>query len=163
MCYNVVMKQTCTECGKEFFDKHNKRNRCHRCRKPWGACVDCGKRIKLPAERCTPCAAKQRIGEGNFNWRGGSTKHTKGYVCVYFPGHSRASNNYVLEHILVMEEKLGRELYPNENVHHINGVRDDNRPENLELWVKPHPTGVRVEDAVERAKLILQRYGGMAR
>lgn len=57
-----------------------------------------------------------------------------------------------------MEAKLGRLLLPGENVHHINGVRDDNRVENLELWIKPQPTGIRVDDAVAYAKEILRRY-----
>jgi len=78
---------------------------------------------------------------------------------VRMPDHPRArTQGYVFEHILAMEAKLGRMLFTDESVHNRNGIRDDNSPEDLELWVRPQPSGIRAADAVTWAKEIMARY-----
>ena len=104
---------------------------------------------------------------GPARWRNGkwdkpqreSFINDSGYRMVYAP-ESPAANprGYVIEHRYEMTKLLGRELYPGENVHHINGVRTDNRLENLELWVTSQPSGQRPADLVDWAHDILDRY-----
>lgn len=75
-------------------------------------------------------------GEGSPTWKGGTFYHSDGYIYQLAPGHpaAKSAKGYVLQHRLVMEDKLGRFLTPTEMVHHVNEVKDDNRPENLELF-----------------------------
>jgi hypothetical protein len=75
-----------------------------------------------------------------------------GYVYMQDGGRFR------LQHRVVMERILGRPLHEDETIHHINGVRSDNRPENLELWVGAPRRGIRIEDALDWAREILRRY-----
>ncbi len=123
------------------------------CKWVWHACVDCGKERWVfllhgnPLNlRCTKCAAKERTKERygplHHAWGGGRRKTRYGYVRVwvsaddfFFPmcHEKRMHGGYVMEHRLVMAKSLGRNLHLWEIVHHKNGVKDDNRIENLRL------------------------------
>lgn len=77
----------------------------------------------------------QRAGKRSMRWKGGRIRKN-GYVMIWSPDHpsrQESTERYVFEHRLVMEAYIGRHLEAHEVVHHKNGVRDDNRIENLEL------------------------------
>lgn len=115
----------------------------------WVACPECGKErwmaegwVKRHGSRCHKCASKSgedavRWGTGGYG--GGRTKSSDGYIMVrLYPDDPLypmiwKRNHMVYEHRLVMARHLGRLLVPGEVVHHINGIKDDNRIENLKL------------------------------
>jgi len=110
----------------------------------------CGKIICDEAKRCKSCHAKRLhklhlfgqppFGKKHWKWTNGRTLKT-GYWLILSPNHpNKNARGYVFEHRLVMEKHLGRYLTKEEIVHHINGIRTDNRLENLLLVTqKNHP------------------------
>lgn len=108
----------------------------------YAVCEGCGKgrwvrllRGKPRHRLCKSCVAKIRSTgrhrELNNCWKGGQY-YSGGYVFVLKPDHPHARDDgYIKRAWLVLEEKLGRYLLPGSDVHHINGIKDDDRPENV--------------------------------
>ena len=98
-----------------------------------------------------------------FRPRGSGCLDKNGYITLPCPDWLKIgkSKNYrIPQHRLVMSEHLGRPLLDHEEVHHKNGVRTDNRLENLELWSSWHPKGQKVEDKLKWAKELIELYEG---
>ena len=119
----------CVICGKQFPPKAAGRGRTVR---------TCSRTCGFKMRGKTPSTF--RPGSKHPNWKGGRSVNRDGYVLI------RVKGKQILEHRLVMEKHLGRHLRSCENVHHINGVRGDNRIENLELWQTKQPPFQRADD-----------------
>ena len=100
-------------------------------------CVMCQMMFKpdRPGRRfCCRMCASLWTGPRRSTYKGGRTISAKGYVLVLAPKHPRVhADRYIFEHRLVMERHLGRQLRRHEIVHHINGIKTDNRVENLQV------------------------------
>ena len=112
-------------------------------------------RFKGYTTRCEEHHGYLRKGSENPTWKGGRSKVNGGYIKVLDSRkyHKGGASRYILEHRLVMEKKVGRELKRNEIVHHLNGIRGDNRPGNLEMisvpfghetWTYPKALQIRI-------------------
>lgn len=108
----------CTQCGKvkdRYVTRKNQKNYfCNtKCKGLW--------------------QSKNLVGENNMRWKGGFI-YENGYKMLNMPDHHRAhQNGYVYEHIVVAEKKFNKKILRPMQIHHLNGVRDDNRPDNLDI------------------------------
>ncbi|MFZ0178686.1 MAG: HNH endonuclease [Candidatus Dormiibacterota bacterium] len=127
---------TCEWCEQRFWGQRGKRFCGPACRTEW--------------RRSTPIP---HGGGGRPHPVGSRTVNKDGYVSI------RTATRYRPEHHVVMEAMIGRLLREGENVHHKNGVKADNRPENLELWAVVQPAGQRALDLLLWADEIQARYG----
>jgi transposase len=96
---------------------------------------------------------RKRFGPEHPNYRGGRHARKDGYVFVWIApddefAEMRNCRGRVAEHRIVMARKLGRPLLKRERVHHKNGDKQDNREENLELWMDKHPPGQRHDEGI---------------
>ncbi len=93
--------------------------------------------------------------------RGKGYVNSEGYRVLSRPGHAMATaKGALLEHRLIMSEHIGRSLYADETVHHLNGDKLDNRIENLELRIGNHGKGGKAEDVLAWAHEVIRRYEG---
>ena len=150
------MEKTCLNCDIVFITKDKRRKFCS---------ISCGAiynnvngitemKGRKHSDKTRTIFSNQRQGQhkGNkFGWKQGKTK-CNGYWLVYKPEHPNANSQgsgYVRQNRLVMEEFLGRYLYDDEVVHHINGIKDDDRIENLKLLSKEEHSSLHHKEIVK--------------
>jgi hypothetical protein len=134
----------------------------------WLTKCDCGNEKEIigtnltkktnPTQSCgcfrKETVSKLRTGENHYNWKNGEGSiNGKGYR-EFRHGELRG----VRVHRYVYEQHYGIKLTPNQNIHHINGDRLDNRIENLELWDTTQPCGQRVEDKINFYFELVEKY-----
>ena len=171
MCYTYVMRDLiCQNCNSPFQAGKGNFKFCPECRKGrakrykflyarrpslYDICPVCGGRKGVASQKCNTCWAKTRKREGHPRWQGGRNfSRRDGYITILLPSGKR-----MLEHRFVLEEKMGRPLKPSEIGHHLNGVRDDNRPENLVAIPRSfHPSNTFVEALQARIRQLEQLH-----
>lgn len=150
----TTIQRTCLHCGRVQWIPVAQIRQYSRKGIVKGLCKTCGGGFNRGA---------QRRGAASPQWKGGKRIDKTGYVQIRRPEHPHAMvGGYMLEHRLVMESMIGRFLSTSETVHHKNGDRADNRPDNLELWVGRHSPGRRYVDmSAEGLRALIAELQGL--
>jgi len=171
----------CYSCAKKIRDEKLKGTSCLQCNRDNIKIVNktlklCGKCFRHKKEQDDPEYREKRIlynRKCHRKYRGSDLEgplkrkpsgegyiNKQGYKIITKKNHPNAHPNKgaIAEHVFVMSEYLKRPLRKGESVHHKNGIRNDNRIENLELWDNSHPSGQRVEDKIAWCKEYLKIY-----
>lgn len=128
-------------------------------------CPGCGGKKGFYAEACWKCHVHPKpllgkTGPTHPAWRGGKSVDRDGYIRLYLPSHRwPRANGYVLEHVAVMENTIGRKLHNNEVVHHIDGNRQNNAISNLLLMERGvHSSLHAIEHSPRRSRDLAGRF-----
>ena len=169
---NRFRQDRCSKCEKRHvamgfcqshYDQHRSdpKNGYERC--SVSGCDDAAKSLKLCATHYERSKRGADLDAPRRRWRdpapGEWFKNAKGYMVRLSAPMENGRRKTESKHRVRMSEHLGRPLLPGEEVHHINTIRDDNRIENLELWVTSQPRGGRARDMIAWAKELIERYG----
>lgn len=144
-----VQARPCAFCGVEFTTKGHSLNRTETCSGPCRRALQRRNLIETN-EKERPSADRPMV-----------RRNLRGYVVLRYPSINGTRGDDIYEHRYVMEQHLGRELLPEETVHHVNGDRADNRLENLELFNSRHGPGQRVVDKLDFAIDLLATYADL--
>lgn len=121
-----VTLKSCAYCGIDFMARNDSIKR--------GMGRFCSKSCQVKDQHCNGTNKAARKMEKHHWWKGGRIEDLNGYILIRIPDHHLAnSHGYVLEHRLVVEQKIGRPLKSDEIIHHIDEDKTNNDPLNLEI------------------------------
>lgn len=152
-CSVECYRKKCKTCEQEFAPKTVRQVYCSvECKQKTATCKNCEVNFVV-SKGSKGIFCSTACGYDFICPVGSTAKDSSGYMIVKVPPGTpgtkmagRGRRHWMWQHRFVMQNILGRPLEKNESVHHMNGVKDDNRPENLELWKRSQPAGIRSKD-----------------